>query len=116
MLSNKFERGCVVSSEHQGKRSQCHRRQPSHPSGNWIRGSRQVKPQFPAIGEKLGDLFPAHGSPAYVYDIDAADRDAWEEYLEGATDEVFGYGYIDAAGRWVINPTYGDTLIRAPRR
>ncbi|MDO4889937.1 MAG: WG repeat-containing protein [Coriobacteriaceae bacterium] len=79
-------------------------------------GSWHVKPQFLAIGEKLGDLFPAHGSPAYVYDIDAADRDAWEEYLEGATDEVFGYGYIDAAGRWVINPTYGDTLIRAPRR
>ena len=74
-------------------------------SGNW-----EVKPLFLAIGAKTGRLFPAHGSPAGVYDIDGAERKAWETYLETATDEAFGYGYIDGEGHWTIAPVYGNTL------
>ena len=78
-------------------------------------GAWKAEPQFLALGEKANALFPAHGSPAGVYDIDGADQKAWQEYVaSGGTDEVFGYGYIDEAGAWAIGPTYGDSLIRAP--
>jgi serine/threonine protein kinase len=76
-------------------------------------GAWHVRPQFLAMGERTGALFPAHGSPAGVYDIYGADAKAWQDYLETATDEVFGYGYIDNDGTWALPPIYGDTLMRA---
>ena len=80
--------------------------------GKWIKGH----PAFLSVGEKTGELFPAHGSPAYVYDIDdgGADENAWEEYMLNSVDTEICYGYIDSNGTWAINPTYSDTLVRRP--
>ena len=75
-------------------------------------GSWHVEPRYLSLGEKTGELIPAHGSPADVYDIEGSDKRAWREYTSNNSDWVFGYGYIDEDGTWTIKPIYGDTLIR----
>ena len=80
-------------------------------AGKWTAG-----PHWLAMGERSGDLFPAHGSPANVYDIEGADAAAWEEYVNTGGDQRFEYGYIDDAGTWVHKPQYSDTLIRNPEQ
>lgn len=86
--------------------------------GNW-----SVEPQFLSIGEPVGGLYPAHGSPALGYGpvSEAYDNESatFEKYYEAITGTmitgqgVFGCGYIDKNGTWVIAPKYGDTLIRS---
>lgn len=80
-------------------------------------GTWRVEPRYLKLGDKVEQLWPAHGSPANVYDIYGADSQAWEAYVSGknaehAGDVTFGYGYINSDGTWAINPNYGDTLIR----
>ena len=79
-----------------------------YPTGSWA-----VEPRFLKLGERTGELWPAHGSPANVYDLDSAE---WEAYEATGQDVRFGYGYIDASGEWVHKPTFGDTLIRPSSR
>ena len=78
------------------------------PTGSWA-----VKPQFLKLGERTGELWPAHGSPANVYDLDSSE---WAAYVDTGQDVRLGYGYVDASGKWVHKPTFGDTLIRASLR
>ena len=81
-------------------------------AGEWV-GSTSV-PRFLSIGEKTGELFGAHGSPNYDYDVESK---AWEQYLDEGNDDIkFAYGYIDTAETWVFKPSFSDTLIRQPEQ
>lgn len=81
-------------------------------AGEWA-GAAGV-PRFLSMGEKTGELFGAHGSPNYDYDVESK---AWEQYLDEGNDDIkFAYGYIDAAENWVFKPSFGDTLIRQPEQ
>ncbi len=79
-------------------------------------GTWEVAPAFLSIGEMTGELFPAHGSPAGVYDIYGADADEWRRHAEDNGDLSFAYGYLSPDGTWAIAPIYGDTLIRSPEQ
>ena len=86
--------------------------------GRWV-----VQPSLLSIGEAVGDLFPAHGSPAVGYGpvAEAYDRDSatFMEYYDAVRNTpaisqgIFGCGYINRSGAWAIAPKFGDTLIRA---
>ena len=78
-------------------------------------GAWHVAPRYLSLGEKTGDLFPAHGSPIDSYDTDDGPGSAWDAYWkEGNGDSSIAYGYIDDTGTWIFKPSFGDTLIRHP--
>ena len=79
-------------------------------------GSWRVTPRCLSLGEKVGALLPAHGSPANVYDIYEADKDAWDAYKVSGGDRSFGYGFMDETGEWAVKPIYADVLIRQPEQ
>lgn len=80
-------------------------------------GAWRVEPRYLSLGEKTGDLFPAHGSPINSYDVDDGPGSAWDKYWrEGNSDPYIAYGYIDIEGNWVFKPSFGDTLIRSPEQ
>ncbi|HAM16301.1 MAG TPA: hypothetical protein DCP91_10715 [Eggerthellaceae bacterium] len=74
-------------------------------------GIWKVEPRWLRLGERTGNLFPAHGSPANTYDFDSP---AWIAYRDDPanTDWDIAYGYIDDVGNWAAKPVYADTLIR----